>query len=93
MESFFHKKVSINRKKFEKWFAESGMSTGFGCAHIPFEDKVNFQLTSTTKSHIHGNVTESDLFCRFLISLSKILKRSNRVCSRFAGKRLTKKMP
>ena len=93
LERFFHKKFSINRKKFEKWFAESEMSADFGCAHILFEDKASFQLTSRTKSHIHGNVTESHLFCRFLISLSKILKRSIRVCSRFTGKGLAKKMP
>ena len=65
----------------------------FGCTRILFENKVSLQLTSRIQSHVHRNVIESHLFYRFLSSCPKIPKVSNRVWSRFAGKRLMKKMP
>ena len=65
----------------------------FGCTRILFENKVSLQLTSRIQSHVHRNVIESHLFYRFLSSRPKIPKVSNRVWSRFAGKRLMKKMP
>ena len=68
------------------------MSALFGCTRILFENKVSLQLTSRIYSQVHRNVIESHLFYRFLVSHSKILKRSNKVWSRFARKRLTEKM-
>ena len=65
----------------------------FGCTRILFENKVSLQLTCRIQSHVHRNVIESHLFYRFLSSHPKISKVSNRVWLRFAGKRLTKKMP
>ena len=73
------------RKSFHKWVE------GFGCTRILFENKVSLQLSSRTQSHVHKNVIESHLFYRFLISHSKILKRSNKVGQDLLGKDSRKK--